>query len=188
MKMKLKIDKRSGYSLAHAVKTIMFLAEETIGRDRLIRKLNLNEASVRTLLNRLEESGFVKKSNRGKTLTVKGEKFSSFLKKNIIGPFDVCRTKVTVSKYNIAYIVRKKSRKIRKGVEQRDQAIMMGAEGLTTITYDGSLHIPGLDWKVPDNIKNLFNLEKDDVILIGSAKSKDLADLAALNAALLLAC
>lgn len=186
MRLKLKIDKRSGYSLVHAVKTIMLLGEEPSGREKLIRKLNLNEASVRTLLSKLEKNGLIEKSTRGRILTDKGRGFFYFLKRNLIGPITVSRTKVTVSKYNIAYIVRKRARKIKKGLEQRDQAILMGADGLTTITYDKTLKIPGLNRKVPDSIKNLFNLEKGDVILIGSAKSKDMADLAALNAALLL--
>jgi len=186
MKIKLDIDKRSGYSLAHAMKTIMLLGESPIGREGLIKKLNLNEASVRTLLGKLEKNGFVKKSTKGRTLTDKGKKTLSFLKKNINGPVTMGRTKIAVSKYNIAYLVRNKSKKIKKGLEQRDQAILMGAEGLTTVTYDRSLCVPGPNWKVPCTVRDLFDLKRGDVILIGSANRKDVADLAALNAALLL--
>ena len=87
---------------------------------------------------------------------------------------------------------KKKSKRIKIGIEQRDNAIKMGADGLTTLikTKYKRFIIPGLEhWIVPKAIENLFsNCSGGDVLLIGSAKSKKLGELASCSSALEILC
>lgn len=181
-----KIDSRASFTDAHMIKALMML-ETAAGREALMKTLGLNEASARTLLRNLEGVGYVKPSAKGHVLTTKGQNFLSFIKLNIMGPVPVDMHEISVSKYNIAYLVRKKASKIKLGIEQRDQAIKFGADGLTTIICNKELFIPGMTgFKVSESIVNAFPVSSGDVILVGSAKNEITADLAALNSALLL--
>lgn len=183
--MDIEIDKRAGYTSAHVAKAIMIL-ESPCGRERLMNELKLNEASARTMLNGLQKNKFVEPTKKGHVLTRKGKRFLEHLKKNIVGPIEVEKNGITMSKYNIAYLVKKKASKIKFGLEQRDQAILLGADGLTTLIYKNRLIMPGMRWRVPKRLENIFSLERNDVILIGSASDKRIADLAALNSAVAL--
>ncbi len=179
------IDIRANYASVHVVKALLLIDKEKCGRERLMKELALNEASARTMLRNLEKNGLIKSSYRGRLLAPRGRKFIEALNKKVSGPAMVMKTGITMSDCNIAYLVKNAARKIRKGVEQRDQAILMGAQGLTTLLHRKKLFMPGLEkWKVPREISSMFELKEDDVILIGSAKNAVKADLAALNAAI----
>ena len=138
------IDKRSGYSMVHVAKAILLIGENPLGREKLINKLGLNEAPVRTLLTRLEASGYVTPTARGHVLTKKGKKIFSYLKGNITGPKKIDVNKIALSKHNVAYLVKKRANKIRFGMEQRDEAIFLGADGLTTLIYNNGLVMPAI--------------------------------------------
>jgi predicted transcriptional regulator len=182
------IDSRAGFLDFHIAKTILLLNKNPIGRSKLIKELGINEASVRTLLKMLEKDRFVVSSSRGHELSKKGAVVAKSLTEKIKGPFDVNKTNLSISEYSVAYVVRGVSHKIKKGVEQRDQAIIAGADGLITIIKSDKLYMPGVNWNVPVEITVQFeNLMKSkDVLLIGFSKTKKSAEFAALNAALLL--
>ncbi|MBI2075783.1 MAG: hypothetical protein HYT72_00855 [Candidatus Aenigmarchaeota archaeon] len=177
------IDIRANYALAHVVRAVLLIGETNTGRERLMEKLGMNEAPARTLLNNLERNKVVKPTTRGHILTKRGRKLLAYLKKNISGPKKI-ETGLTLSKYNIAYLARGKAIKIRHGLEQRDQAILMGADGLTTLIYNERLRMAGVKWKVPKELNNVFDYRKGDVLLIGSAKDERTAEFAALNASI----
>ncbi len=174
-------DKRSGYSEPHILKTLLSI-DVSVGREKLMKDLGLNEASARTLLNFLKRKGLLKSTKRGHEPTNKCNEIVKFLKANIKGPIILKKSKITVGEKNIAYIVKKRANKIRYGIEQRDHAIMMGAHGLTTIIKKGKLFMPGMK----ANINLDVEMEDGDVLLIGSAKNRHTAELAALYAAYLL--
>lgn len=182
MKISFDIDSRSSYSTAHATKAIVLIGTDVIGRERLMKRLALNEASVRTLLKRLEQNNYVMPGSKGHGLTAKGKKLFAYITKNIEGPKPINDKDVAVSKYNVAYLVRGRRNKIKAGLEQRDQAIPLGADGLITLIYDNGLVMPGIKLRVPQ-LGGLFSFRNGDVLLIGSAKTEILADLAALNSA-----
>ncbi len=178
------IDVRANYALAHVVKAVLLIGEANAGREKLMGKLGLNEAPARTLLAGLEKNGFVKPGAKGHTLTEKGKKILAYLNKNISGPKKLAKTELTLSRHNIAYLVRKKAGRIRHGLEQRDQAILMGADGLTTLVYKNRLSMAGVRWNVPKDINGVFDYKNGDVLLIGSGKDAKVAEFAALNAAI----
>lgn len=178
------IDIRANYALAHVVKAILLIGEADTGRERLMKSLGLNEAPARTLLNNLERNKLVKATPKGHIFTEGGRKLFAYLRSNISGPEKIAKTPMTLSRHNIAYLVRGKATKIRHGIEQRDQAILMGADGLTTLVYNGHLHMAGVKWKVPEELNKIFDYRKGDVLLIGSAKDGRTAEFASLNAAI----
>jgi len=182
------IDSRAGFLDFHIAKTILLLNKNPIGRSKLIKELDINEASVRTLLKMLEKDRFVFSSSRGHKLSKKGVAIAKSLTEKIKGPFDVNKTNLSISDHSVAYVVRGVSHKIKKGVEQRDQAIIAGADGLITIIKSDKLYMPGVRWDVPVEISVQFEslMKKNDVLLIGFSKTKKSAEFAALNAALLL--
>ncbi len=181
-----KIDKRASYTDAHIAKALILLEKPT-GREMLMKRLNLNEASARTLLRNLEKMNYVRPSSSGHVLTQKGMNFLAYIKSNVEGPKNVGKTDLSISNSTVAYLVRKKAGKIRIGIEQRDQAIRFGADGLTTIIYNKDFFIPGMTgWKIPSTVRSMFSVSNNDVILMASAPSEIIADLAALNSALIL--
>ncbi len=181
------IDNRSGFTRNHVVKALMLLGKNSISRKTVMKELHLNEASGRTLLRSMEKNGLVAASKNGHYLTDKGKSMLSELSFLILGPFPVEKTSINVSKYNVCYVVRKASAKIGKGLEQRDSAIRSGADGLTTLVMKEKLVIPGMErWSVPAEMQRKFKplAKRGDVLLIGSAKERIVADVATLGAAL----
>ncbi len=177
------VDQRASYTIAHVLKALLLLSEMPHGRFLLMKKLQLNEASARTLLSKLELNGYSKPSPYGHVLTSKGKAFVKKLRAKIIGPIDVGKSDLTMSENNIAYVIRNAGKKIRSGVEQRDVAITSGATGMTTLVYDKKLTAPSINRNIPKDLEKMFSLKQNDVVLIGSAKNQASADLATLYAA-----
>lgn len=176
-----KFDRRSGYSEPQILKALLAL-EEPIGREKLMKELALNEASARTMLNFLRRKGLLKPTKRGHEPTEKCRRILKFLKGNIKGPIALGKMPITVGEKNIAYIVKNRASKIRYGIEQRDQAIIMGAHGMTTIIKKGRILMPGMK----KSINLSIDMDDGDVLLIGSADDEKTAEFAALYAAYLL--
>ncbi len=174
-------DKRSGYSEPHILKVLLSM-NGPVGREKIMKSTGMNEASARTMLNFLTRRGLLKSTKRGHMPTRKCESIVRFLKTNIRGPITLEKTSIAIGKKNIAYVVRKKANRIRYGIEQRDQAIIMGAHGLTTIVKKGKVYMPGAGRSVNIDVQ----MENGDVLLIGSAGSEKTAEFAALYAAYLL--
>lgn len=179
------VDRRSDYQDVHVIKALLLLAKKPLGREGLMKELGLGEASARTLLGNMRKFHFIKPTTKGHVLERVGESFVSKFAKHVEGPKYLGKTSITVSDFNVAYLVRNKARKISRGIEQRDIAVHAGADGLTTLVCKGNeLQLAGVKSKVPREIKALFRAKNGDVILIGSAKDRHTADFAALKAAL----
>ena len=79
-------------------------------------------------------------------------------------------------------------------MKQRDAAIMVGADGATTLVVKGKkLIIPGVSDNIAKDypvaykqIVELLNLEQNDVVIVGTAKTREKAEYGALAAALTL--
>lgn len=170
-----------GFSAHHAIKTIEILADAKtpISRQKLGNFLSLGEGSVRTLLARLEDDGVVKIQPRGTILTNKGKRLLKILEQKISRPKLIDAGNLTVGKYDIAIQVRKIANKIKMGLEQRDAAIMVGADGATTLVFkNNKLLLPydpsNIKTSFPNVVKQIFKefkLEENDAVIIGSAST-----------------
>lgn len=83
----------------------------------------------------------------------------------------------------------RRAKDVRFGCEERDAAIKSGATGATTlICKDGSLIFPGSDYPVEEDlsskVRSLFTLKNDDVVVIGTGLTSEIAEVGAVTAGL----
>ena len=178
---------------AHVVKTLMVIGSEgPVGRGRLARTIKLGEGAVRTLLRHLERLGMIKTSKMGISFTENGRKIHSELQLEIGNGVEVPRSSITVGSFNIALLVKNGARTIKSGIEQRDVAIAIGAQGATTLVFKGNkLAMPLVSEdvfrdapQIREKLMLEFKPQENDVIVIGSARDKLTAEFGAIAAAL----
>ena len=158
-----------------------------VGRKQLAEKLGVGEGSMRTILNMLKKQSLITSSRGGHALTAKGKHF-------IGKPLEFVRVDagdLTVGEVDVATIVRGASAKIKRGIEQRDEAIKAGANGATALVFKaGKLQFPdgfrGVDKKFEKSIET-FGLRNGDVLIIGTGRDAIKAEAGARAAARTLA-
>ncbi len=156
-----------------------------VGRKKLADKLGVGEGSMRTILSRLKDEDLITSSPRGHLLTDKGKQKldrepRKFLK--------IDAGDLTVASTNVATMVRDASENVDKGIEQRDEAIKVGAEGATVIVFrDGDLKLPDseeeIDAQIRSKLLDFFDPSENDIIVVATADNEKDAERGALAAA-----
>jgi predicted transcriptional regulator len=181
------------FNEAHVVKALEIIgAYGTLGRIRLSKELALGEGVTRTLVKHLRKEGLIKGSRYGIMFSEYGKKLFSNLRSKISEGIEVPNSPLTVGPFNMAVLVRNVAHGVKRGVEQRDAAIKVGALGATTLIFSRSkLVMPSNDecvFKDTSPIHGMLvsklNPKEDDVIVIGSGESKKSAEIGAKTAAL----
>ncbi len=181
------------FDLVHVFKIMQLISDNgKISRSLLVKELGLGEGSVKTLVKHMKMNGMIETSNAGMWLTNKGK--SLYSKLHLVMPYemDIPRCDIALGKFNHAVLVKNMAANIRSGIEQRDAAIKIGATGATTLIFkDSKFLMPGTgqDFLRKDpNVRSLmlkrFVPDDKDVIIIGSADNKKIAEIAAKSAAL----
>ncbi|RLF98167.1 MAG: hypothetical protein DRN49_06320 [Thaumarchaeota archaeon] len=165
--------------------------EAPIGRKKLSEKLGLGEGAVRTLLQKLRSQSLIDVRGKGGcVLSEKGRMLISELKSKliIVGSLDIDLPWVYPENY--AVIVKNSASRVRKGLEQRDEAIRAGAKALLVLSYlDERLLMPNvsdLTSERPEFAARIIELLKPgngDVILIAGGDTELEARRGALAAA-----
>lgn len=187
MGMKFFIDSRSGFNRSHVIKAMLLLGTRKMSRSKIMKELSLNEASARTLLAGMEKNALARAEKKGHVLTQKGRNLFTELSRSFSGPLYFDKSGFGISKHNVCYVVKGQKNKIKKGVEQRDSAVRNGADGLVALVMTDRLVIPCMEkWYVPKELSTALKslVKRGDVVLIGSAEERIIADLATLNVAL----
>lgn len=158
---------------------------EPIGRKKLADKLGVGEGSIRTILSRLKEEGFVSSTTQGHVLTDKGENELGGRTRKFL---EVKMGDLTVGEVDVATIVGGFADKVSLGIEERDEAIKVGAEGATVLVFkDNELKLPdaelSIDEKINSQLLDFFQPNEGDVIIIATAEDKKTAERGALAAA-----
>lgn len=181
------------FDLVHVFKTIQLLEKNHMtSRSLLIKELGLGEGSIKTLVKHLKMNGLIENSNAGMWLTDKGKSMYSKLQLAIPAESIVQKCSVALGKFNYAVLIKDLAGNIGSGIEQRDAAIKIGAVGATTLIFkNGRFLMPdrNTDSLKDDRKVSIFLVDKlkpknNDVIIIGSAENKKIAELAAKGAAL----
>ena len=155
----------------HVRQALELIAQQRrISRKELGEKLGIGEGSTRTILDRLKERGLVTSSRSGHALTAKGRRW-------IGKPFEYVRIDaggLTVGEVDVATIIRAAADKVKRGIEQRDEAIKAGADGATVLIFKGKrLRFPdsfmGIEEKIARTIVEALKPREGDVIVIGTA-------------------
>lgn len=171
----------------HIWKTLYCLNKESpIGRKKLAILLDIGEGSTRTILSLLQEDGNILIRKNGVSLTPEGKKIWNGVAMNI-SPLSV--ETLTIGKINCAVQVPQAANKVKFGCEERDNAILSGATGATTLVYsNGMIMFPGndypLDSKSDKALKSTFKLSEGDAIIIGTAETYSAAEEGAVTAGL----
>jgi predicted transcriptional regulator len=181
------------FTKAHVITALEVIGEgRVVGRIRLSKVLGLGEGETRTLLKHLRNQDLIKVSRLGIALSKFGEKIFSELRSQIAEGIEVPGSPLTVGPFNVAVLVRGAARKVRSGLEQRDAAIKVGALGATTMAFrNNRLIMPGVDEEILRDASIMFDLlvsklgpKENDVIIIGSANYRQVAEFGAKMAAL----
>jgi len=173
------------FTAAHLLYALSLLREKRIGRKQLAEALRVGEGTVRTILSRLSGEGLIEISRPGVTLSSDGVDFLESIEKKLAwGEFPP--TDLTVSEYNLFVLVRSVSDKVRYGVEQRDQALIHGAVGATTLVRSNGLWtLPGTGEDVAIDFPEKGLKPGDgDVMVIGTGVDSFTATIGAFSAAL----
>lgn len=171
----------------HVWKAIDCLDESSpVGRKKLSQLLRIGEGSTRTILSQLQEQGMITIGKSGIVLTERGAEMKETYHMDVA---DVTISDLTIGDRDCAVRVPKRARDVKFGCEERDAAIKSGATGATTLVcVDGNLVFPGSDYPVDEDIaakvRSLFTLKNDDVVIIGTGPTKEIAEVGAVTAGL----
>jgi predicted transcriptional regulator len=179
-----------GVHVFKALETIE--AEGPIGRVKLSRALGLGGGVIRTLVKHLESEGLINISRIGIVLSDSGKKLFSDLKSRLSKEIDVPKSPLTIGSHNVAILVKDAANLMKRGLEQRDAAIKVGALGATTLVFSrGKLNMPAIEEDAfecdpPIRVELISKLQprENDVIIIGSANNKLTAEYGAIAAVL----
>jgi len=161
------------------------------------KELAISDSSVRTIIKYLKEIGLVKAiPKQGHVLSSEGRKFVKEIKKEFIEiRTDLSLKALTIGKFDTICQLRNAALKVKTGVELRDEAIKVGADGATTIIFEtNTLFIPPKpieDLKESnEDLYNMltsnFDLQEGDVLIVGTASDRKKATEAAIASVLTL--
>jgi hypothetical protein len=115
-----------------------------VGRQTLAAESGIGEGATRTILRRLKEKGYVDVIKSGCYLTRSGKALSRSIRSSMSDIVSIPKSELTMGDYQAALVVREGAKNMRTGIEQRDSAIRIGAEGATTyVMKEGKFTIPG---------------------------------------------
>ena len=165
------------FTVSHIFYALDLMAKKPIGRNKLARKLEVGEGTVRTIINRLKNSCLIETSKEGCNLTNKGlavwKMFEDLFPKRV----ELGEIELTNAKYNYAFLVKNSGHKVRSGIEQRDAAIVAGAkQAAIMVSKQGHLTIESvsnrLEQEFPtasDQILNAIHPADNDVVVLVGA-------------------
>jgi predicted transcriptional regulator len=180
------------FTEAHVIKALEEIKSQGyVGRIKLSKELGLGEGTTRTLIKHLKKEKLIKISRYGIELSEHGKKLFSTLRAEISKEIEIPSSPLTVDTFNIAVLVRDAGSAVKYGLEQRDAAIMTGAHGATTLIFSkNKLTMPGVtedifkdNPSIRDTLLSKLKPKENDVIIIGSAEDRRVAELGAKMAA-----
>jgi hypothetical protein len=166
-----------------------------IGRQALAREAGLGEGAARTVLKKLRDGGYAEVDASGAHLTGKGRAGYSLLLKELSPIVALRGSGLTVGRKQAAIGVRGRARRLGKGIEQRDSAVLAGATGATTYTIEAGRFVilgesndcerdfPSKAWRL---VREGVHPKNGDAVILCGADDETTAKLGVLSAALTL--
>jgi len=186
---------RAVFSEVHVLKAILVIGTAgAVGRGRLGSLVGLGQGEVRTLIKRLKEKHMIIIEPDGCKLSGKGGREFLQLKQKIPWSSPVEAKSLGIGEECAAVLVRGEGKNLRKGIEQRDAAVRVGANGaLTAYFVGGRFTLPGEGTDCEkDGPRGLWLAARSagprdgDVLIVVGADSREAAELGTLAAALTL--
>jgi uncharacterized protein DUF4443 len=186
---------RAVFSEVHVLRAMLVIGSGgAVGRGRLGSLVGLGQGEVRTLIKRMKEKELIVIEPEGCKLSRKGEREFQRLKEKIPWSSIVNARSLGIGDRCSAVLVRGASGKVKKGIEQRDAAIRVGAMGAFTALFTrGRFTLPGEGEDCEKGgPKELWSAARSagpregDALIVVGADSDDAAGLGVLAAALTL--
>lgn len=176
----------------------VFMALQLLSRQRYVSRaifcneLHLGEGAIKTLISHLKEVGLVESIKAGTLLTKKGNLFVKKFLEVISSECTVKKCEIAPARHNHAIILKKYSKAIGNGMQQRDYSILYGAVGATTLVYKNNQFVfpTGKSDMLFDDRVTMNDLikklapQEEDVVIIASADEPFVAKISAINSAL----
>jgi hypothetical protein len=188
---------RASYGEVDVLKALFAIGSSytAVGRFKLGKSTGLGQGEIRTLISRLKDAGLIIVDSRGCALTEKGKRKFESISHAIPDSSQIDAGELELGRYSWYVIVRARGAKIRKGLEQRDASIKVGAKSALTVIYSGGKFMIPSDTAPEDcealgpsepwtTIRNNSVLKNGDIVIVSGADSVLLAEEGALAAAL----
>lgn len=181
------------FSIPHVFKALQLLYREPyVSRMRFEKEIHIGAGAVKTLISHLKQEEIVESTRSGTFLTKKGQEFTKKILNVLPRECTLPKSSAFLGKYNHAILIKNYSTRIKSGIEQRDYAIMYGANGCTTMVFHKNrCAFPGDEKNCLINNKDIEKIileklcpENGDVILVTSASNLFVAEISAKNSAL----
>ncbi|MBS7638825.1 DUF4443 domain-containing protein [Candidatus Bathyarchaeota archaeon] len=171
------------YNLLHAVLLLITLERNPLGRKRISALMELGEGSVRSLVNRLREMGWVNCGRGGCFLTELGMEKVREIRECLVGPIEVELREIVEGS---AYATLVRCVNYSEVLELRDEAVRSGGRGAVILRkLGGALVFPEtgerLSSYAPRDSKMLEDTLKPgegDLIVLGIGANSKLSSLA----------
>lgn len=182
------------FSTPHVFKALQILSRQKYtSRQTFCKELHIGEGATRTLILHLKQFGLVDSIKAGTFLTAKGIRFAKKFFDVITSQCNIQRCNIAREKYNHAILLKDYASIVGNGMDQRDYAILYGAKGATTLSFENNRFVfPGetKDCLRDDSetkmalLENLKPEENDIVIIASSNEDPFVAEISAINSAL----
>ena len=186
---------RAIFSEVHVLRAILAIGSAgSVGRGRLGTLVGLGQGEVRTLIKRLKENDLIVIGPAGCKLSGKGEREFQKLSEKIPWSSPVRAKSLGIGDKCHVVLVRGAAKNVRKGIEQRDAAVRVGANGAFTAVFSGghfTLPGDGADCE-KEGPRDLWSEARSalpregDVLIVVGADSEEPAELGSLATALTL--
>ncbi len=184
---------RAVFAEVHVLRAILAIGKSgAVGRGKLGNLVGLGQGEVRTLIKRMKENDLIVIEPDGCKLSRRGEREFQRLSDKIPWSSTVRAASLGIGNRCSALLVRGAAKSVRKGIEQRDASIRVGALGALTAVFSGghfTLPGDGADCE-RDGPRELWSAARSagplegDVLIVVGADSDEAADLGTLAAAL----
>lgn len=184
---------RAVFAEVHVLRAILAIGKSgAVGRGKLGNLVGLGQGEVRTLIKRMKENDLIVVEPDGCKLSRSGEREFQRLSDKIPWSSTVRAASLGIGNRCSALLVRGAANSVRKGIEQRDASIRVGALGALTAVFSGghfTLPGDGADCE-RDGPRELWSAARSagpregDVLIVVGADSEEAADLGTLAAAL----
>jgi hypothetical protein len=173
-------------------RALWILGQGKISRKALSQKLGIGEGSTRSILSHFSKRKMVKITRQGCSLTDAGQAALSEVKRAVTKVSVVKGSRITFNQPAFGIHLRGLAHKLKKGLEERDEAVRAGASGATVLVVKkGRFTFPGF-WnnnfakEIAEEIKGEFSPKDGDVLILGFSHNELAAERGAWNAAMYL--
>lgn len=166
----------SNYRETDVLRVLFSIGKEPMSRLELCGKLELGEGTMRTILDILKNKKLISSERKGHFLSEEGIKKISEIRENIEGPIRIKYNELHPKLKKVAVLVKKWGKKI--SFIDRDTAIKNGAEAALLFRFDKNLFLPQAEQDIINTkqLKDLFEYQKNDVLIITFAHSYKVAE------------